>query len=141
MKRGGPPNSTSPPGAEVAVVVDHPALRDLVVMLLERSDPTWKVTAAAESRALAARLDHDAPDVVVVDAGDIERCCRTTFAAFPRERVIVIGPQPGADYERAAQRSGVGGWVPRECAADDLPGLVRAAVAARFTHRHQGGRP
>ena len=141
MKRDGPQSSTSPSGAEVAVVIDHPALRELVVTLLERSDPSWKVTATADSRPLAGRLSNDAPDVVVVDAGDVQRCCRATFAAFPRQRLIVIGPQPGADYERVARRSGVGGWLPRERVADDLPGLVRAAAAERFTHRHQGGRP
>jgi len=132
------PESTSAPGAEIGVVVAHPALRDLVVALLERSDPSWKVTAAADPRPLPAQLDVDALDVVVVDAGDVARCCRAT--TFPRGRLIVIGPQPGDDYQRAARRSGVGGWLPRDRLADDLAPLVRAATADRTTHQH-GGRP
>lgn len=131
MERVDPLEIATPQGVEIAVVVAHPALRDLVVTLLERSDATWVVSATADSRSVAARLGTDAPDVVVVDAGDVARCCHATFAAFPPDRLVVIGPQPGQDYERAALRSGVGGWLPRERLADDLAGLVRAASAGR----------
>lgn len=139
MQRGGPPDSTIPPGLNIAVVVAHPMLRDLVVTLLERGDPSWLVTATADAQPVAARLGDDAPDVVVVDAGDVERCCRCTFAGFPRARLVVIGPEPGDDYERAARRSGVGGWLPRERLVEDLAPLVRAAVPHR-SYRPRGGR-
>jgi len=112
----------------VVVAVGHRALRSLTVELLERDHACWRVLAVTDSSTLAAVITDARPDLLIVDAGDFPRCCRDLLGGFPAERVVVIGPEPDAAYERAARRSGAGAWLSQDRVGEDLSTAMRAAL-------------
>lgn len=113
--------------------VAHRTLRRLIVELLERDQACWQLRAVADQLDLAAAVAAAEPDLVVFDAGDFARCCRDSLRSFPRQRVIVIGPEPDAAYERAARRAGAGAWLPRDRVGEDLTACMRGVLGC--THR------
>jgi hypothetical protein len=112
----------------VLVAIEHRALRELTVELLERDNGCWDVRSLAERALLNRALDTSAPDLVVLDAVDFPSCCRDALADYPRRRVIVIGPEPDVAYERAARSAGAGAWLSRDRIAEDLGSGMRAAL-------------
>lgn len=112
----------------VLVAIAHRTLRELTVELLERDHGCWQVRALAQAAALGRVLAEAPPDLVVIDAADFPRCCRDVLDGFPPERVVVVGPEPDAAYERAARRAGAGAWLARDCVAEDLSAGMRAAL-------------
>ena len=131
---GSPPTCRVCTGApSVVVVVAHRAVRHLIIALLERDQARWQLRAVADEADLAATIAAAEPDLVIVDAGDFARCCRDALRSFPRQRVIVIGPEPDAAYQRAARRAGAGGWLPRDRLGEDLTDCMRRVLGC--THR------
>lgn len=55
--------------------------------------------------ALAAVLDRLTPDLLIIDAADFPSCCFAALAHIPRDRVIVIGPEPDPAYPEVALSS------------------------------------
>lgn len=102
------------------VAVAHRGLRQLIVELLERDHTGCRLCALADQCDLATAVASEQPDLVILDAGDFARSCRDSLHSFPRQRVIVIGPEPDAAYERAAHRAGAGAWLTRERVGEDL---------------------
>ena len=113
----------------VLVAVAHAAARELTVELLEREHRDWRVRALVDPAALRRALATEPPDLVVVDATDFSRCCRELLDGYPAGRVVVIGPEPGPAYERAARRGGAGAWVARDRVAEDLSACMCAALS------------
>lgn len=131
---GSPPTCRVCSGApSVVVVVAHPTLRRLIVELLERDEACWQLRAVAHQPDLAAAVAAEEPDLVILDAGNFPRCCRDSLHSFPRQHVIVIGPEPDAAYERAARRAGAGAWLPRDRVGEDLTACMRRVLGC--THR------
>ena len=112
----------------MVVAVAHPTVRQLAVELLEREHSCWRVQSLDSPSDLARALTSTSPDVVVVDAADFPRCCRGALDGFPRERVVVVGPEPDAAYERAARRAGAGAWLARDRLAEDLSAAISRAL-------------
>jgi len=124
------------------VAIDHPTMRALTGELLER-DGSCRVTGLeADDRALAAAIDNDDPDLVILATGEFPGCCPTALERWPAARVIVIGPEAGDSYRAVAQAAGAGAWVARERIGDDLLRevwrLVRSCPPARS---HSGASP
>lgn len=112
----------------VLLSVAHPAARQLTVELLEREHGCWRVRALQDPRTLARDIAGAVPDLVVIDAADFALCCRGVLEGFPPARVVVVGPEPDAAYERAAQRAGAGAWVARDRVAEELSDCMRLAL-------------
>lgn len=112
----------------VVVAVAHATLRNLTVELLDREHGCWRARAVADLSELAATLDAAAPDLVIVDTADFARCCRDLLGTFPRERVVVVGPEPDPAYEHAARRGGAGAWLSSDRVAEDLSACMRTVL-------------
>jgi len=114
--------------ASVVVAVAHDALRHLIAELLDQDHAAWQVTPVPGQSDLAGAIRAAAPDLVILDVGDFARCCRDSLRTFPRQRVIVIGPEPDLAYERAARQGGAGAWLTRERVAEDLIASMRGVL-------------
>lgn len=104
----------------VVLEVANPTLRRLIVELLERDCVCWQVRSVGDPTDFAAAIATEVPDLVILDTRDATRCCRDSPHHARCQRVIVIGPEPDAAYERAAQRAGASAWLPRDRLGDDL---------------------
>ena len=113
----------------VAVAVEHRGLRKQITELLDRDGGCWEICALPTAAEMPAEIDeYTRPDLVIVDAADFPRCCRDTLGAYPRERVVVIGPEPDPAYERAARIAGAGAWLSRERIGEELRAAMRAVL-------------
>lgn len=108
---------TGTPSVVLAIV--HPALRRLILDLLERDRARWKLHAVEHRNDLPAVVTAAGPDLVVLDDQDIG-WCRELAPDFAPHRVIVIGPEPDPAYERDARRAGAGAWLCRDRVGEDL---------------------
>lgn len=115
----------------VLVVMQHPAMLRFTRELLERECGCWVATEVRTGPALSRALDRLTPDLLVIDAGDFPACCFAALAHIPRDRVIVIGPEPDPAYRDVALLNGAGGWLARDDVADELGGEMRRVLGCR----------
>src|SRR3546814_12161442 len=81
-------------------------MRRFAAELLARECGCWASDDVAAGEMLASALDRFRPDLLVVDAGDFPACCQAAMDAFPRDRVVVIGPEPAPRYGAPALAQG-----------------------------------
>ena len=108
----------------VLVAIRHPAMRTYTRELLQREYGCWVATEVNTGELSEAIARHQ-PDLIVADTGDFPACCRRALEAFPRERVIVIGPEPDLSYRHAALAQGAGGWISRDRVGEELGSEMR----------------
>src|SRR3546814_20480514 len=90
---------------------------------------------------LASAIDRFRPDLLVVDAGDFPACFQAAMDAFPRDRVVVIGPEPDPSYGAAALAQGAAACVTRDTLRDELVPAMRGALGCRHDHCLPSTRP
>lgn len=112
----------------VLVAIRHPMMRRWTDELLEAEHGCWTVVQPRRGELLVDAIARTRPELVVVDSVDFPGCCRAALDALPRERVIVIGPEPDAAYRSRALAQGAGGWVCRDDVAEELSVGMRAAL-------------
>ena len=112
----------------VVVAVRHAPTRAMIIELLAREHGCWAPEAVEDPEELAAAMTGDPPDLIIVDAGDFPECCQRLLSAYPRERVVVIGPEPDLAYRSAALSNGAGAWLPRDDIGDALSEQMRVAL-------------
>lgn len=132
---GGPGPSTGSLTATRAcgsalVAIRHHPMRRLTRRVLEDGCPACVVDELGEGELLVEAIERVHPTVLIVDAEDFPACCREALAAFPPERVMVVGPEPESAYRVAALSIGAGAWVARDSIADDAAAAVQAMLAA-----------
>ena len=111
----------------VVVAVAHRAMRSLIVDLLDRDRGRWVVSAVDSMSELGdAASSH--PDLVIVDTADFAGCCCYLPPSFALDRIVVIGPEPDPAYRQAALNRGAGGWLSRECVAEELCDALCSAL-------------
>ena len=110
----------------VLVAIAHPAMQRMILELLEREHGCWR--ACLLDQDLPAAMNDLAPDLVIVDSAAFPRCCRDRTGGYPRDRIVVVGPEPDAAYMAAALRDGAGGWVARDDIAECLSLEMRKAL-------------
>ena len=108
----------------IAIVEDDPALRKMVVSLLQ-ADPSYAVVAElAEGRAAIAALAHLAVDTVLVDIGlpDISgiEVIRELKALAPECNVLVVTTFGDEKTVTAALEAGADGYLLKGTALDEL---------------------
>ncbi len=109
----------------VVVAVAHYVMRALIVDLLDRG--FWAVSAV-DSLSELGHVASAHPDLVIVDTGDFESCCRELPESLALNRLIVVGPEPDPAYRQAALSRGAGAWLSRDCVAEDLGDALRSAL-------------
>ena len=110
----------------ILIAVAHPAMRRLILDLLNREHTCWGAhLLAGDLAAEVRRLD---PALVVVDGADFPRCCSYQLVGFPRGRIVVIGPEPDTTYMNTALRQGAGAWVARDDVGERLSDEMRRAL-------------
>lgn len=111
----------------VLVAIRHPGMRRLTGDLLSREYHCWVGDDLGPDEPLAQAVVARRPDLLVVDAADFpDRCCN--IDGFPRERVVVIGPEPDPGYRARVLGNGAGAWIPRERVGDDLGSAMRTIL-------------
>jgi DNA-binding NarL/FixJ family response regulator len=106
-------------------------MRRWTIELLHTEHHCWTVVQPGRDETLADAIERSQPELVVVDSVDFPACCRAALDALPRERVIVIGPEPDHAFRNQALARGAGGWVCRDHIGDELSITMRAALGCR----------
>ena len=109
----------------VLVAVTHPAMRQLILELLAREHGCWDARSLDADLPTAIR-DLE-PDLVIIDSAGFPDCCGRPDG-YPRERVVVVGPEPDVAYMTAALGQGAGGWLARDDVAERLSVEMRRAL-------------
>lgn len=118
----------------VAIVDDHPALREGVAALLERESDLRVVALAGSLADAAPLLDRPgAPDVVVLDirlGGDrgLDLLAMRPVGAT-RPAVIVWTAWDLPQYATWSFRAGAAGFVPKTAPTSELVGAIRRVAA------------
>ena len=110
----------------VLVAVTHPTMRQLILELLEREHGCWD--ARSLDADLPAAMRHLEPDLVIIDSAGFPDCCSGPPDGYPRQRVVVVGPEPDDAYMTAAFDQGAGGWLARDDVAERLSVEMRRAL-------------
>src|SRR3546814_17557545 len=96
------------------VAIRHPVMRRFAAELLARECGCWASDDVAAGEMLPSAIDRFRPDLLVVDAGDFPACCQAAIDAFPRDRVVVIGPEPDPSYGASALAPAAAACVTRD---------------------------
>lgn len=115
----------------VLVAVRHPVMRRYAAELLSRECRCWVSSDVAAGEMLPAAIERFRPDLLVVDAGDFPACCQAAIDAFPRDRVVVIGPEPDPSYGAAALANGAAACVTRDNVGEELIPTMRSVLGCR----------
>jgi DNA-binding NarL/FixJ family response regulator len=115
----------------ILLAIRHPVMRRWTAELLASEHGCWTVAQPRRGEMLAATIDRTRPALVIVDSVDFPACCRAALGALPRDRVIVVGPEPDLAYRNAALANGAGGWLSRENVGDELSSAMRRVLGCR----------
>lgn len=115
----------------VLVAVRHPVMRRYAAELLARAGGWWTSSEVETGEMLPAAIERFRPDLLVVDAGDFPACCQAAIDAFPRDRVVVIGPEPDPGYGAAALAKGAAACVTRDNVGEELIPTMRSVLGCR----------
>ncbi len=123
-----------PDTIRVAVVDDHPMLRDGVVHTLAE-EPGFEVVAEGGSAAEAIRIAEDhLPDLMLIDMsmpGSGLVAVRELGMRFPAVKAVVLTVMEDQDAVSAALRLGARAYVLKGISGPDLVGVLRSV--------HEGG--
>lgn len=115
----------------VLVALRHPFMRRWTEELLAAEHGCWDVEEMRAGELLVDAIARVDPHLVIVDDRDFPSCCRTALNRIPRERVMVVGPEPDLGYRSLALARGAGGWVSRDQVGERLSSSMRAALGCR----------
>ncbi len=127
----------------VAVVDDHPVLREGIASLLA-AQPDLDVVAKGETVADAsAALESSEIDVLVLDVrlGTSSGLSALQRPASRRPAVVVLTAYGYPQYAQAALRLGASGFVLKNAPIDELLGAIRNAAAGGLTFSVRPGEP
>jgi DNA-binding NarL/FixJ family response regulator len=127
----------------VAVVDDHPVLRDGIASLLA-AQPDMSVVERGESVADAQRiLGSNDVDVLVLDVRLGQSSGLTALDRTPAHRpaVVVLTAYDYPQYARAALSLGAAGFVLKNAPIDQLLGAIRTAAGGGLAFGVRPGEP
>jgi DNA-binding NarL/FixJ family response regulator len=118
----------------VLVAVRHPVMRRYAAEMLARECGCWAASDVVAGEMLPDAIERFHPDLLVVDSGDFPACCQAAIDAFPRDRVVVIGPEPDPAYGVAAIANGAAACITRDDVGEELVPTMRAILGCRHEH-------
>ena len=122
-------------GEPIRVVIsdDHELFRRGLRMVLEAEDDIEVVAEAADGQEAVARVEEQAPDVVLMDVrmprmGGIE-ATRLIRQLFPTTRIIVLTVSDEQDDLYGAVKAGANGYLLKEVSIEEVADSVRRVYA------------
>ncbi|MGH9266256.1 MAG: response regulator [Acidimicrobiales bacterium] len=122
-------------GEPIRVVIsdDHELFRRGLRMVLEAEDDIEVVAEAADGQEAVARVEEQAPDVVLMDVrmprmGGIE-ATRLIRQLFPTTRIIVLTVSDEEDDLYGAVKNGANGYLLKEVSIEEVADSVRRVFA------------
>ncbi|HEX7492354.1 MAG TPA: response regulator transcription factor [Candidatus Limnocylindrales bacterium] len=114
----------------VAIIDDHPVVREGTVALLGTQPGLVMVGAAASLEGATPLLDPAAVDVLLLDVRlGTDSGLTLLDGAQPRPAVIVLTAYDYPQYAAAARRMGAAGFVVKTAPIAELVAAIRAAAA------------
>ncbi|HEX3621617.1 MAG TPA: response regulator transcription factor [Acidimicrobiales bacterium] len=112
---------------------DHQLFRRGLKMVLEAEDDIEVVAEAADGQEAVARVEEQAPDVVLMDVrmprmGGIE-ATRAIRQLFPITRIIVLSVSDEQDDLYSAFKAGANGYLLKEVSIEEVADAVRKVFA------------
>lgn len=124
-----PPESAREEVIRVAIVDDHPIMRDGLVYTFDREDD-FEVVGQGGSGAEAIQLaEMLLPDLILLDInmpGDGVQAARTISSSCPAVRIIMLTAHDGEQYVVDALRGGASGYVIKGVSSEELVKTARA---------------
>ena len=120
----------------VLVVDDHQVVREGFCALLENQEDMQVVGQAGEGRT-AIQLNRDLlPHVVLMDISmpDMNgiEAARQIHLEFPDTKIIILSIHSTKEYVEKALKSGVRGYLQKDCAFDELVNAIRTVMSNRI---------
>ena len=114
------------------IVDDHPAVREGIRALLERSGEYVVIAEAASQAEALAALEGAVPDVAIIDValrgGDGLELTKMLQARFPRLPILIVSMHDEALYAERALAAGAGGYVMKDVMSDTVVDAVRTVL-------------
>lgn len=132
---GGRGNAERPESpVTVLVVDDHPTVRLGITHSLRR-DPGIATLEAEDMRSAQGVWDRERPDLTLIDLGlpdgDGETLLTWIRARDPDAVCVVLTTHGGGETVKRVMASGARGFLLKDIPPENLPGLVRDALAGR----------
>ena len=130
--------------ATIALVDDHPILRQGLCALLASEPELEVVGEAADARGGCAIADQAKPSVMIVDVrlpdGDGITLTHDILRCSPRTKVLVLSVHVGEFFISRALRSGISGYAAKSQPPLEIIGAIRTVARGetylppRFSH-------
>jgi two-component system, NarL family, response regulator NreC len=116
----------------ILIVDDHSITREGLKVLLNKV-PNFDVIAEAENGRAAVSLARKLrPDVIVMDINmpDLNGvdASRQILAELPQTRIIALSMYSDRSYVRGMLKSGVAGYLLKNCAFEELTGAIQTVL-------------
>lgn len=123
-------------GTRILIVDDHTIIRQGLRSLLEKEPDMEVVAEAGDGRASLRLVQEHAPDVVLMDIAmpglnGIEATSQI-LASAPATRVIGLSMYKDRRFITGMLQAGALGYMPKDCAFEELVQGIRAVVANRM---------
>jgi DNA-binding NarL/FixJ family response regulator len=119
----------------VAVVDDHPIVRDGIIANLADDDEIEIAGSAGSAREAVALVERERPDVLLLDLELPDRSGLDIIgelkSAAPATRIVIFSAYAGEERVAAALSRGADSYVLKGTPSDELLATVRAAAAGQ----------
>lgn len=120
---------------EVAIVDDHPVVRNGIANMLLVFDDIELLGEAESGSDLLSQLQHISPDVILMDVAmagmDGLETTREVLARYPEMKIVMLTTFPKGDVVRDALEAGAVGFFTKNADIDTLADAIRAAHAGQ----------
>ena len=117
----------------VLLADDHKIVRQGLRGLLEKQEDVEVVGEAEDGRTTLKLVEQVAPDIVIMDVSmpDLNgiEATRQIAAKYPSVKVIGLSMYADRRFIKGMLNAGASGYLPKDCAFEELVKAVRAAVA------------